>query len=679
MNQRAQSPSQANHRKPAIAKRWGLLSSAVIVLAALAAYSNSFHGAMVFDDIPAIMENPTVRSLHSLPDLRTVLAGPNGGETTTGRPLINLSVAINVALNGEDTFGYHILNFVVHVIAALAFFGLVRRTLLLPSVPQQLHRAAAPLAMLTALLWAIHPLQTESVTYIIQRAESIMGMFFLLTLYCFLRGATGTHKVPWFAVAVVCCAAGMASKEVMVVCPLIALLYDRIFLSGSWRETLRRRWPVHVCLLATWGVLLAAILPTLERGGTALIEIRGTRWDYAATQLGVIVEYLRLIVWPNPSDLCLDHFWPIAKTAQEILLPGCVIAVLLALTVWALVRRPALGFLGVWFFLILAPTSSFLPIADMMFEHRVYLSLAAIAALVIIGGYLLLAKFTKLQQPAGEPPPTALGGRMARHELIAAIFAVAIVAALGFLTWQRNKDYATHEIMLADMCRKAPTNPRAWVGYGMVLQDHAKYVQAEEAYKKSLSLNDAYRHAHYHFAELRIAMDQKVDGLVAADTRIPPDQKQQVAMTYHLAYAKDIYTHLKRAVELSEERHVAYARAHAALAIFLAIHGQMDDAAHEAQIAIEQKTQAPEPYRILADVLVSRAKDAAASDRVTMLEKAAESYARAWELRPRQTTYDMSASVAAKGAGDVLMQLKRPEQAAQWYKRSADSRPPARP
>ena len=99
--------------------------------------------------------------------------------------------------------------------------------------------AAVPLALAVAMLWAVHPLQTESVAYIVQRAESLVGLFYLLTLYFVVRGATSARAIVWYAGSVVACLLGMASKEVMVSSPLIVFLYDRAFLAGSFREA----WP----------------------------------------------------------------------------------------------------------------------------------------------------------------------------------------------------------------------------------------------------------------------------------------------------------------------------------------------------------------------------------------------------------------------------------------------------
>ena len=275
----------------------------------------------------------------------------------------------------------------------------------------------------------VHPLQTESVTYTIQRGESLMGLFYLATLYCVIRLDGGKSRLAWSAAAIASCLAGMACKGVMATAPITALLYDRAFLSASWKELLRRRKWLYAALAATWllyPVLLAQAPGEWEQsagfgyGGASPLV-------YAMTQPSVILHYLRLTFWPDP--LCLDYGWPPVNGVAEALLPGLVIAGLVAATVWAWRRKPAWGFVGVWFFLILVPTSSFIPIADIAVEHRMYLSLAAVIALSVVG-ILLAGQRASNQMPVRIRP-------------YAWVACGAIVLVMGALTVRRNGDYSS--------------------------------------------------------------------------------------------------------------------------------------------------------------------------------------------------------------------------------------------
>ena len=207
-----------------------MAAAVLIIVATTVCYSNSFSAPFLLDDVGAIVENSSIRDL-SKP--WTVLTGATHA-TVIGRPLLNLSLAINYAISGtESLWDYHVVNLTLHLIAALLLFGITRRTLLLPSISASTQRHALGLATAISLLWAIHPLQTESVTYIVQRAESMVAVFYFLALYSVIRGATSTQSGCWYVTAVLSCAFGVASKEVIVTAPVVILFYDRIFLGDD--------------------------------------------------------------------------------------------------------------------------------------------------------------------------------------------------------------------------------------------------------------------------------------------------------------------------------------------------------------------------------------------------------------------------------------------------------------
>ena len=239
----------------------------VLVATVLAGYANSLRCPFVFDDRHDIIDNPTIRRLWPPGDLFLVRS-ENAAALQT-RPVVNLSFALDYAVGGLNTLPYHVTNLAVHILAALALFGIVRRTLLLPRFRDRFGRAAAALALAAALLWAVHPLQTESVTYITQRYESMMGLFYLVAVYGLIRCGDSTHPYAWGAVTVAATLLALGSKEVAISLPIVILLYDRVLLAGAFSETWRRRWGLYFALLATWAAFAVLQLRAGPRPGPA--------------------------------------------------------------------------------------------------------------------------------------------------------------------------------------------------------------------------------------------------------------------------------------------------------------------------------------------------------------------------------------------------------------------------
>jgi tetratricopeptide (TPR) repeat protein len=534
----------------------------LVVAAGLLAYHNSCAGSFFHDDFGSILENPTIR--HLWPIWQPLSPPHEGGLTVAGRPLINLSLAINYALGGYNVWGYHALNLTVHILAGLTLLGIVRRTLLQPALRERFGAAANELALAVAVLWTVHPLQTESVTYIIQRAESIMGLFYLLTLYCFIRGAESPRAALWYGLSVTACALGMASKEVMVSAPLMVMLYDRAFLSGPFREAWRRRWRLYLALASTW-IVLGLVVVSAGNLVTAVTKAQhaGLRWwEYLVTQPGVIVYYLRLSVWPSP--LRLDHAWPIAKTWMSILPPTVVIVILLGASAEVWKRNPAWGFVGAWFFLILAPSSSFIPLQDALYEHRMYLSLAAVVSLAVMGLYSV----------------------MGRRSL--AVFVVMAVG-LGFLTWRHNEDYRKN----------------AHYSLGLGLRKAGRIQEAIGEYRQALRTapNDAW--LHYNLGVALYHADKLSDAIVHFEQalRLKPDFAQAhydwgVALT-QLGRVPEAIAHWEQALRIKPD----YPEAHENLATALARSDELAEAIGHYEQALRLKPDYAEAHSNLADAL----------------------------------------------------------------------------
>ena len=455
--------------------RWRiLLAVGIIVVAGLLAYHNSFGGPFIFDGETAIAQNPQIRQLW--PIWEVFQAQP--GATVAGRPVLSLSLALNYQVSGLEVWSYHAVNLAIHILAALTLFGIIRRTLLCEKLRARFGQASFSLALICALIWLLHPLQTGSVTYIVQRAESLMGLFYLLSLYCAIRGFSSTKRPRWYIFAILACALGMGTKEVVATAPFVVLLYDRIFVSRSFKEALTRRWGLYGGLAATW-LIFGVLAFSAPRGHSVEFDFLSSTWlDYTITQCKVIVSYyLKLSFWPYP--LVLDYGWPIVRSFGQIVPHALVLVTLLVGTVVALRYWPSWGFLGVWFFAILAPSSSIVPIlTEVAAEHRMYLPLAAVVVGVVVGGYIILVRLTRRRARLG----WALGY----------ILAGAVIVTLGSITFTRNFDYATEFSIWDVTAQQSPNNFRPYYNRGSAYRNKGQLEKAIQDFDKAIELNPSF-------------------------------------------------------------------------------------------------------------------------------------------------------------------------------------------
>lgn len=387
------------------------------MLAGSLAYANGLSGPFLFDDDRSIVTNAQIRQLWP----PAVPLSPPDETPVARRPLVNLSFALNYAVSGLDVRGYHVTNVALHLLAALVLFGLIRRTLALPKLAGRFEPVADTIALAGALIWVLHPLQTEAVNYLSQRTELVMGLCYLLTLYCSLR--------RWHAAALLACVLGMASKESMVTAPLVVLLYDRAFLFETVAAALRARGRLYVGLSLTW-VVLAGLM--MSGGRTTVGFSTGTGvWTYLLNQAELVVHYLWLAIWPRA--LVLDYGLPRPLTLADVWLPVLLLVILALVVLIGLRRRPELGFLGAFVFITLAPTSSVVPIAtEVGAERRMYLALAALAVLLVVAVH-------------------RLGGR---RWLVPVAAALSVALAVG--TFMRNQDYVSTLTMARTIVDRRP-------------------------------------------------------------------------------------------------------------------------------------------------------------------------------------------------------------------------------
>ena len=646
-----------------------MVASVLIVVAGLAAYAGSFSGPFVFDDPSSITENPTIRQLWPPWD---VLATPRANVTAQGRPVLNLSFAVNYAISKSDVWSYHALNVFIHILAGLTLYEIVRRTLVnggiwlagtrglsvtrgamvaAPEAAASRTAMAMAIGLVVALLWTLHPLQTESVTYIVQRAESLMGLFYLLTLYGFVRYAeAGLSRPPakWALWSIVACGLGMATKEVMVSAPVMVLLYDRAFVAGSFREAWQKRRAFYGGLAAGWIILgLCLLRGGGTRGGSLGLGVGGSWWDYASTQFEAIGRYLLLSFWPHPLVFEYGAF-KVQHTSE--VLPWAVIVVPAVVgTLWALWRRPVFGFLGGWFFAMLAPTSLVPGTSQMIVEHRMYLSLAAVLVLAVWVGYPLtvhlgignIGQTPAAGRQARGLSPYEVGGARRRSAAALLVFALPIAAGFGWLTFERNAVYRSGLGLWSDTVAKRPNNPMAHYMLAEELLALRRFEEARRHLEEATRLHRRFSLAHERLGELLVRQGEPVKAAVHFEEalRQKPDFADAHANFGNLLAKQgrtdEAIAHLERAVAITPE----FAEAHLDLANLILQSGRAAEAIVHFQQVLRLQPDFPAVEYNLANTFAALQRH----------EEAIAHYGKALRLKPDYPTaaFNLANSFAA--------------------------------
>ena len=570
--------------KPGEPRRLARIAPWLLVAAGILVYANSLEGPFIFDDLGAIVDNPDIRQVWPL--WRDPGSTPR--PSLNSRPIVRLSLALNYAAGGLEVRGYHAFNIAVHILAALVLFGIVQRTLRHPGISGHFEGMADNLALTCALLWLVHPLQTQSVDYILQRSESIMGLFYLLTLYAAIRVMEADRAHAWRTIAILAAALGMASKEAMVTAPVVVLIYDRVFWADSWTGIWRRRWGLYAGLAGTWAIL-AAQMSSGPHGDSVGFAAGVSAWDYALNQCAMIVGYLQKAFWPDP--LVLDYGFVQPLTISAVWPHASLLVALLALTAAALWYRPMIAFPGVWFFAILGPTSSFVPIVNEVgAERRAYLSLAGLIALVVIGGYFALEWVAQRWQLVGGKVRVGRG-----------VLVLVLSVGLSYATMQRNQAFCSSLSIWQTVVEAAPHNPRGHTYLGLALDALGRSEEAIGHYRRALQLNPDFAEAHINLGialGVRGQAEEAIQHFRQA-LRLRPDYAEVHSnfgnVLVNTGRLDEAIAHYRRALQLRP----GYAEAHNNLGTALGMQGQVEEAIRHFQQALQLRPDYAEAHNNL--------------------------------------------------------------------------------
>ncbi len=398
---------------------------------------------------------------------------------------------------------------------------------------------------------------------------------------------------------------------------------------------------LYLALAASWLILArsvrAAFSPNPESAGFALAA--ATPLGYARSELGVVLHYLGLVF--RPAGLCLDYAWPVAVGPREILPGAIVVGGLLAATLWAIVRRPKWGFAGAWFFLILAPSSSFLPIRDLAFEHRMYLPLAAPAVAAVVAAYLILERVLRW-------PGESQEARSRPALWTVALLALCAAAGLGEMTRQRNAQYRSEISIWKDATDQRPKNPRAWSNLGDAYADASRFDEAIRCCSKALDLDPNSSLAYCSRGFAYAGTGRLAEAIQDYDTAIA--LKPDYATAYNLrglAYARtgrsaDALSDYDEALKLNSDNAQAYSNRGSVCAQL----GRLAEAIRDYDKAISLNADFAEAYY----------NRAIANSRLGRRDEAIRDYTRLIELNPEDPA-------AYNSRGKALANANRPTEA----------------
>ncbi|MEM6823025.1 MAG: tetratricopeptide repeat protein, partial [Verrucomicrobiota bacterium] len=448
-------------------------------------YFNATNTPFLFDDLRGIIENPGIRQLWP----PTAVMEVGADETPWGRPVVAYSLAFNYAISQLATWSYHLTNLLIFITAAWLLFQLIRLSLNQPHSIESLRSQSHAIAFFTTALWLVHPLATNVITYTVQRAESLMILFYLLTIYLTARLATDGSSRSTSLFIWACCALGMSSKETMVTAPLTVLLFDWCILKSDWTTIWQKRRIHYLGLFATWGILALWMFIWPRTGSVGGNTI--SPWDYFLMQWQIIPHYVHLTFWP--LELALDYEWRPTRLLQAWPY-GLILLLGFSFASWSLfAKRSAVGFLLFSVFVILSPTSSFIPIhTSVAAEHRFVLPAACLLTLIVTSTFYFFSKISKDHK-------TPLSR-------VYSFFSILIACSV-VLTIQRNTDFRNPTVMWRDITNKQPWNSRAWNNLGGNLMFSGKRLEAERCFRKALLLNPKNDSAYSNLAV--IIGDQK--------------------------------------------------------------------------------------------------------------------------------------------------------------------------
>lgn len=610
----------------------------MICLAGIIAYANSLNGPFVYDDLRAILQNDSIR-IESLNPSSIRQAAFTGA--SANRPVAGVTLALNYYLGGYSVRGYHIVNIAIHILNGILVYLLSIFLIKHFSVSERdgAPKFLSPInagALFASMVFVLHPVQTQAVSYLIQRMASLSTMFYLLAFIFYLAGRERTGQSRWvfFAAALIAWIMALGSKEIAAALPLAVFAY----------EWLRRKtgdgWETRKVFLLIAVIVLAAAVPLFVFLGADPLEkiletYRGydfTLGERLLTQLRVAVFYISLIFLPLPSRLNLDHYMPVSKSLFDPATTFLSLLILGAIFSIALIYRrkaPLAAFCILWFFINLAIESSVIGL-DLVFEHRLYLPMAG----VCVGmGYVMVRLLEGFR----------------RQTLVACGL---IVFLLGWGTISRNAVWQDEGRLWQDVVKKNPRSYWARNSVGMAYMREGSLSEAVAQFREALSLKPDHSPTRINLAVAMAGQGKarEAQSLLAEVLAANPKDFESLynlgLMTASERRFEEAERYFQRALEVKPWSH----QANIAMGRLRFIQGRVDEAERYIKRALRADPRNSEGHFLLAGIYIREGD----------LKKSLAAYQRTIELNP----YDPAAHVAI---GELLIRMGKTSEGLKYY------------
>lgn len=484
---------------------------ALILLCGLIAYSNSFRVPFYFDDFPCIAQNPIVRQFSLLFDLgnyREFGLTEDLRNSLATRVVTYATFALNYRLHGFSLPGFHLVNLAIHLANALLVYELIRVTAA-GCREEDSHSCVRDnsLALIVTLLFVLHPVQTNAVTYIVQRFSSLATFFYLASLLAYIHAVLATDQRRWrifYSLSLLTALLAMFTKEIAFTLPVLIALYDIAFLPGERRQRWRRLAPLAatMSLLPLTAFWLAAISKVTKRNFLQALDLASqgdiSQWDYFFTQWRVIVTYLRLMIFP--ADLNLDYDYPLYSSPSEpaVLFSGLFLLALLMVGFYLLFfsqqkgsercgEWKLAGFGLSWFFITLSMESSIITLDDLIQEYRLYLPSCGLILAAVVAVNQLRRRLTK---------------NIPYLDRAVVILTLLVVVALGVTTFARNQVWQDEVRFWEDSLRNSPDKARPHINLAAAYGLRQRFGDARKHAIAAKTGNGHLWLTHYQLAKL---------------------------------------------------------------------------------------------------------------------------------------------------------------------------------